>query len=358
MSNLRDYYNKVTNDGRIFSLKDVMDIPAEEDAHYKDALDYQAGKIGFPTDSELSSSDDVVYVHSYSRDDGTKVRAHYRSKNGHSFSDPNRKPLGTPTEAKADLDARIDKWMDNKIEGTPTGGAAGVDLKGPFLDKEDPLYDSFLDGEGALERQKSLAIYFDKPIGAKKHIPLTLEYYKIALTNGDSIKESDKNNLKLQVKDKKNSIELMNHLLQLDSNITPNTMLIEAQEESKLSSAIKDNSVVREALLNNIKAIISGKLKNSTIHNINFYESGDLASVLGTAHIYNPCYEDNGDLVFSVIDWYDFAPTKRRTQIEKITDNAYRQQEAGMLTNYVLISKIRLSKDEILQLLVNGKYIK
>ena len=256
MRNLRDYYNPITNDGRIFSLKDVMDIPRDEDSHYKDALDYQAGKIGFPTDSELKASDDVVYVHSYSRDDGTEVRAHYRSKAGHSFADPSRKPLGTPAEAKAELDAKIERWMNNKLEGQLTGGAAGVDLKGPFMDKEDPLYDKFLDGEGALERQKSLAIHFDKPIGAKKHIPLTFEYYKIALTNGDSIKGSDENNLKLQIKDKKNDVKLMNHLLQLDSSITPNTMLIEAQEESKLSRAIKDNSVVRATLLNNIKAII------------------------------------------------------------------------------------------------------
>ena len=43
-------------------------------------LGAQYRSIGFPMESELSQSDNVVYVHSYTRDNGTIVKSHWRSK--------------------------------------------------------------------------------------------------------------------------------------------------------------------------------------------------------------------------------------------------------------------------------------
>ena len=113
MKNLADYYNKVTNDGRIFSFEDVVNIPNDEDAFYRNAIDYQYGEIGFPRDKELQNSNDVVYIGAYTREDGTYVRAHYRSKNGHNFSNPAKPVMGTPNETKAQIDVFVDKWMDS-----------------------------------------------------------------------------------------------------------------------------------------------------------------------------------------------------------------------------------------------------
>ena len=36
--------------------------------------------LGIPTNSELKNRDDIVFVHEYLREDGTFVKAHYRSK--------------------------------------------------------------------------------------------------------------------------------------------------------------------------------------------------------------------------------------------------------------------------------------
>ena len=113
MGSLENYYNKETNDGRIFSFEDVVNIPQEEDAFYRKAIDYQYGEIGFPRDEELRNSSDVVYVRAYTRDDGTEVRAHYRSKNGHHFANPNKPALGTPKETKARIESMVDNWMDS-----------------------------------------------------------------------------------------------------------------------------------------------------------------------------------------------------------------------------------------------------
>ena len=122
MAKYSDYFNEVTNDGRIFSYEDVINIPQEEDRFYREALDYQYGKIGFPTDRELQTSGDVVYVRAYTRDDGTHVRAHYRSKNGHLHSNPNKRTLGTPKEEKAYYDKLAEMGWENRNGGITGGG--------------------------------------------------------------------------------------------------------------------------------------------------------------------------------------------------------------------------------------------
>ena len=38
--------------------------------------------LGLPEESELAGSDNVVHVESYTRSDGTEVKAHWRSKPG------------------------------------------------------------------------------------------------------------------------------------------------------------------------------------------------------------------------------------------------------------------------------------
>ncbi len=55
------------------------------------------------------------------------------------------------------------------------------------------------------------------------------------------------------------------------------------------------------------------------------------------AEIYDPYYDMYGNLHFVLIDYYDFAKTKGDIISERIINNAYIQQELGMLKNYVII---------------------
>ena len=73
------------------------------------SLDEQYGKIGFPNNKDLSSSSDVVSVHEYTRDDGTVVKAHYRSKAGE--GDPNKAVMQSLGEYKTEIEKEIDKFM-------------------------------------------------------------------------------------------------------------------------------------------------------------------------------------------------------------------------------------------------------
>lgn len=80
MSNLKNFFNKVLNDNRIYTAEDIGNMSKSEFSTNEKAIDYQMRELGIPRENDLANNPDVVYVHSYTKDDGTKVKAHYRSK--------------------------------------------------------------------------------------------------------------------------------------------------------------------------------------------------------------------------------------------------------------------------------------
>ena len=76
----KNYRNPYTNDNRIYSKKDLHDMPFGEFIRRKNEVLSQFRVLGVPTEKELRGSDNVVYVEAYTREDGTEVKAHYRSK--------------------------------------------------------------------------------------------------------------------------------------------------------------------------------------------------------------------------------------------------------------------------------------
>ena len=76
----KNYRNSYTNDNRIYSFSDIYDMPLGEVLKRKQELLSQYRVLGVPKENELKGSDNVVYVHAYTRDDGVEVKAHYRSK--------------------------------------------------------------------------------------------------------------------------------------------------------------------------------------------------------------------------------------------------------------------------------------
>ena len=80
MSTFFKYKNNYTNNNVIHSFENILRMPVS-DAFSKSAeLNQQYSQIGFPTNAELSASPNAIYVHAYTRDDGTQVRAHWRSR--------------------------------------------------------------------------------------------------------------------------------------------------------------------------------------------------------------------------------------------------------------------------------------
>lgn len=89
-------------------------MSSDEFKQHEKAIDYQLKNIGVPRNADLANSSDVVFVHAYTRDDGTEVKSHYRSKpdgisTGHAanvnYNETVKKPM-TKTEKLIDFSAK------------------------------------------------------------------------------------------------------------------------------------------------------------------------------------------------------------------------------------------------------------
>lgn len=338
---MKNFFNKITNDNRIFSYQDVLNMSNEEGAFFKDAIDYQARSIGLPTDEQLQNSSDVVYVNAYTRDDGTKVRAHYRSKAGHEHIDHNKPNIQTSQDANDNIENWTSKIMGN--DGQITGAAVNWDEKlGQAIETK--------------FGEKAQAEAIKSPLIANflnREAPISNEYYRIAVTNGKSIDKTDTQNYKFQIKDLEKDSKLYNHILGMNGNrkIQPDDMLIIPKQNSSLTSCVKYSKPLIDKIKINKNGILKNEFVNKSIHNVNFYGTPDLATTLGTAHIYNPVTDRDGNLNLLVVDWYDFDKKDKITKNNAINNNAYKQQRDGRLTNYALVIRIKYSKDELKEIL-------
>lgn len=86
MANLKDFFNKISNNNRIFTAEDIGEMSGNEYAQNEKAIFHQLQNLGIPRRNQLNGNSNVVYVHAYTKTDGTQVKAHYRSKNGNSIT--------------------------------------------------------------------------------------------------------------------------------------------------------------------------------------------------------------------------------------------------------------------------------
>ena len=78
----KNYKNPLTNSDKIYTREEISKISTKEFSNYEKEIDAQMKSIGIPSVNDLTNdlnTGGVIYVHSYTRTDGTKVRGHYRS---------------------------------------------------------------------------------------------------------------------------------------------------------------------------------------------------------------------------------------------------------------------------------------
>ena len=76
----KNYKNPYTQEDSIYSRNNMLDMSLRELISRKDEILAQTRVLGIPEDKELSGSENAVYVEAYTRDDGTEVKSHWRSK--------------------------------------------------------------------------------------------------------------------------------------------------------------------------------------------------------------------------------------------------------------------------------------
>ena len=133
----------------------------------KDEKLSQYRELGVPSDAELQSSKNVVYVHAYTRDDGTEVKSHYRGK-----------PDGIMTNNLA---------TENKIQedGTLTGGASENSTEYTDYTIGEPIVDV-----STPEKVQKL-MYPDEIAGVEQNVPKTFEQMMQQGVNPKYLSEED-----------------------------------------------------------------------------------------------------------------------------------------------------------------------
>ena len=90
-------------------------MTSEEYHKNEKAINYQLTNIGVPSNKELMNSENVVYVKAYTKDDGTHVKAHYRSKpdkiitNNFSYNNKNTSKQSVFKNYLLDFNAKINQ---------------------------------------------------------------------------------------------------------------------------------------------------------------------------------------------------------------------------------------------------------
>ncbi len=82
--NYKNYTNPISGENRIYTREDVESMTTNEFSELESQINAQINTIGLPATTDLEYAnrfgDDIIYVNSYYRKDGTKVRGYYRSK--------------------------------------------------------------------------------------------------------------------------------------------------------------------------------------------------------------------------------------------------------------------------------------
>lgn len=81
MAKLKDFFNKISNNNRIFTAEDIGEMSSNEFSQNEKAINYQMGNLGIPRRNDLINNTDVIKINTYTKSDGTEVKSHYRSRN-------------------------------------------------------------------------------------------------------------------------------------------------------------------------------------------------------------------------------------------------------------------------------------
>ena len=191
----KNYRNSYTNEDKIYSRKNIADMSVREAFSRKDEIMSQYNSIGIPSEGELQSSPNAVWVEAYTRDDGTEVRGYWRSR-----------PEGSAENNSNDNVKSDDITTDEQV--TVTGGASRIDReKEPseikdlpknnddFFEKERNNPQSILmrvNGEKNADRPDA-KLFMDIALVGPKNVPSTQDYKFVSSKHNKEI--NDKYNL-------------------------------------------------------------------------------------------------------------------------------------------------------------------
>ena len=329
MASLRNFINAITNDNRLYTAEDIGEMTNREFLDNEKAIDYQLNNLGIPRRANLAGNSDVVYVHSYTRDDGTEVRAHYRSKPDGVGSN-NYEHSGTSTGADAGIE------QPTLLEGGITYNNYPLQSRVTIDDYPQTIEDSLfgvvnrgiLDlgintyGKYKLKQEDAVSLW---NVASKGVTQKSTEDYinrngKFYNNIGEIVKDFPQ--YKEQIKEKVKT--------QFKKDDVP---AIVFHENSSVAKAISKSAELNDFIYKNVTALKSGK---EVTGSLGFTSDSNLHSAFGKVDVLSAKLQGKF-IEFILLDTYDFNPNETNWKVQM----GYSAQKAGLLKPYFTIVKVK-----------------
>lgn len=329
---LKDFFNKISNSDRIYTAEDIGRMDSEEFIANEPAIDYQLNNLGIPREAELAASDEV-YVRSYTRDDGTKVRAYYRSK-------PNSSTAANISANQSNILYGGIK-LDNNAAGENFSFLSDIKFDNslnPLSYLPENVYNFPVKNEMTLkERFIDNAI---RPVSSfmtisGANLQNARRDFKYAKDNENAYIVQSRSEIK-----NKGLEKLMDNI-----GIPKNSRGVIYDYNSKQSKQLFKSPEIQDYLRKNYSELLSNKQDNTTeieFKKHNFYDD----NYYGLQHckLYNPHITSDGYFSGTIVDYYDFEHRKGNNLPTQINNWGYSMQEKGFLENqfniYIIYEKL------------------
>ena len=291
MTKFKNYFNAISGDERIFSREDISNMTSEEYHKNEKAINYQLTNIGVPTNKELMNSENVIYVKAYTKDDGTHVKAHYRSK--------------------------PDKVVTNNFSYNSKNKSKQSEFKNPLL------YINAKNNQNRPDTKELMDIF----ILGIENAPKNDKYTVIPSSKTKSINNALRinNSLSLKIDNKWGGVRFA--------------------EDSRLSKNLSNSLQLQRQVKNYCQK--HKNIDNNTQIGIELTEDKNLHWSIGHGTILNPTIDKNGNFNGLLFDKYDFESQylkyKEKYSIVAVyNDLAYALQEYNKKrNNYYLLIPIK-----------------
>lgn len=328
MSKLRNFYNKISKNNRIISREDIGEMSPKEFEEMENAISYQISEIGAPPNVALAEeADDVVFVHAYIKEDGTKVKAHYRSKAGQCSIEP---------------------------QNTTIQNDSNITLQG-YVSKNDVVDDEpqkLVEQNISFQKQKDLMLRKIRAVATQLTMnaiinraaviyPQASKFWDLASSGIDKNTEYINNNGSVfrDIESANVSLEKKLHIKQkIKSQFgIDNCSGIVFHENSSVAKVIEKSETLKNFVDKNKDILKSGRtIKNSSM-SFSSAADKDLYYAFGKVDVLNAKIK-NGKLDMTIIDTYDFNKNDAR----QIVKAGRFLQDTKRLTPYYTVVKIRV----------------
>ncbi len=316
MSKLRNFYNKISKNNRIISREDIGEMSPKEFEEMENAISYQIGEIGAPPNVALAEeTDDVVFVHAYIKEDGTKVKAHYRSKAGQGSLEP---------------------------QTNMTGGAASIQAQKSYIQNPKIKYSEIRNSELHKMVPADFTIFeiFTPPAIANLFLnikrPDARELMDIALSDFKNLPIHNEFNV-LQPKE----VDYANKILNIGKNdklaIPDNWHGVIYNDGSGFSRRLSQSPELQNQILAKYDSKKKEFLTNRIL--IDFRQDKNLSYSIGHGTVLNPQIK-NGEFRGILFDKYDFDLLYNKNldiKTKILNNSAYMLQTIKRLKNYYII---------------------